>query len=99
MDRADLFHGHIGGIDTLAQSLLAAARILEDGALERARDQRYAGWDGPLGTAIMDGSLGLAGLEQKVSAGNIDPRPVSGRQEHLENLINRGIWQGTVSGT
>ncbi|MCJ7726063.1 MAG: xylose isomerase [Acidimicrobiia bacterium] len=98
MDRTDLFHGHIGGIDTVAQSLLSAAQLIEDGALEAARDERYADWDGPLGTAIMDGSLSLADLEQKVSAGDVDPRPVSGHQERLENLINRGIWRGTKAG-
>jgi xylose isomerase len=35
MDRVDLFHGHVGGIDVLAQSLLAAARLVEDGKLDR----------------------------------------------------------------
>ena len=31
VDPVDLFHAHIGGIDTLARALLAAARLLEDG--------------------------------------------------------------------
>jgi hypothetical protein len=31
-------------------------------------------------------------LEAKVAAGEIDPRPVSGRQEELENRVNRKIW-------
>jgi xylose isomerase len=98
MHRDDLFHGHIGGIDTLAQSLLVAARLVEDGALESARDERYAGWASPLGTSIMDGSLALADLEQRVVAGNIDPLPVSGRQEQLENLVNRTLWRAIRSG-
>lgn len=41
--RNDLFHGHVGGMDTLARSLLVAAAMLEDGALEAAREARYAG--------------------------------------------------------
>ncbi len=49
MDRTDLFHGHIGAVDTVAQSLLVAAQLLEDGALEAARDARYAGWEGAVG--------------------------------------------------
>ena len=49
MDRTDLFHGHIGGIDTLALSLLVAADMLTDGTLDRLREERYAGWAGPLG--------------------------------------------------
>jgi xylose isomerase len=93
LDRTDLFHGHIGAMDTLAQSLLVAARLLEDGTLERARDDRYAGWAGDLGTQILDGGMSLADLEQQVAAGLIDPVPVSGRQEALENTVNQAIWK------
>ena len=75
-----------------------AARLVEDGGLEAARDARYAGWAGPLGTGIMDGSLTLAGLEAKVVAGGLDPAPVSGRQEQLENLVNRTLWKAIGSG-
>ncbi len=93
IERDDLFHGHVGGIDTLAQSLLTAARLIEDGSLEAARDGRYAGWAGPLGTSIMEGSVTLADLEERVAVGEIDPVPVSGRQEQLENLVNRTLWE------
>ena len=93
IDRNDLFHAHIGGADTLAQSLLVAAALIEDGELEGARNARYAGWGGGLGTAILDGTETLASLEAKVADGSIDPRPVSGKQEALENLVNRTIWR------
>ncbi|MGZ5383953.1 MAG: xylose isomerase [Acidimicrobiia bacterium] len=92
LDRTDLFHGHIGAIDTLARSLLVAAQLIEDGTLEAAREARYAGWSDGLGTQILNGSLSLADLEQKVADGEIDPTPVSGRQEELENLVNRRLW-------
>ncbi|HEX9645380.1 MAG TPA: xylose isomerase [Acidimicrobiia bacterium] len=95
MDRTDLFHGHVGGIDTLAQSLLAAAAMIEDGALEAARDQRYAGWGQGLGTEILEGAVTLAELEARVAGGTIDPTPVSGGQERLENLVNRTLWRAT----
>ena len=93
IDRNDLFHAHIGGADTLAQSLLVAANLIEDGELESARDARYANWSGDLGSAILDGTETLASLEAKVAAGDIDPQPVSGKQEALENLVNRTIWK------
>ena len=93
MDRTDLFYGHIGAVDTVAQSLLVAAALIEDGALEAARDARYAGWDGALGTDILAGNLSLADLEVRVVSGEIDPTPVSGGQERLENLINRTLWR------
>ncbi len=95
MSRDDLFHGHVGGIDTLAQSLLVAAEMIEDGTLEGARKARYAGWSTRIGTEIMDGSVSLPILEERVASGEIDPAPVSGRQEQLENVVNR-ILRRTV---
>jgi len=92
MARTDLFHGHIGGIDTLARSLLVAAAMIEDGELERLRQARYAGWDDKLGRSILTGNVPLEVLATGVFAGDIDPRPVSGEQEKLENLVNRHIW-------
>ncbi|HKZ29017.1 MAG TPA: xylose isomerase [Acidimicrobiia bacterium] len=93
LDRTDLFHGHVGAIDTLARSLLVAAQLIEDGALEAARHARYAGWSKTLGTQILEGNVSLADLEQKVAGGEVDPAPVSGRQEELENLVNRTLWR------
>jgi xylose isomerase len=98
IDRSDLFHAHVGGLDTLAQSLLVAAHLIEEGALERARDERYARWSGRLGKGILEGSLTLADLEQQAVEGSIDPRPVSGRQERLENLVNRTLWRAIGAG-
>ena len=90
--RTDLFHGHIGGIDTLARALLVAADMIEAGDLADRRDARYAGWGKPLGTEILGGDVSLATLEERVASGAIDPRPVSGGQEALENLVNQRIW-------
>lgn len=91
--RTDLFHGHIGAMDTLAQSLLVAAQLIEDGTLEMARSARYEGWGRGLGAEILDGQATLSDLEQRVADGSIDPTPVSGGQEDLENLINRTLWR------
>ncbi|MCC5948522.1 MAG: xylose isomerase [Nitriliruptoraceae bacterium] len=93
LDRTDLFHGHIGAIDTLASALLVAARLHEDRTLTGARAERYRDWDGPLGRAIHDGSESLATLADQVQQGAIDPTPRSGRQELLENQVNQAIWR------
>jgi xylose isomerase len=90
--RNDLFHAHIGALDTLAQALLVAADLVERRDLAKLKVERYAGWDGPLGTAILDGSETLESLESKVAAGEIVPRRVSGQQELLENIVNRSVW-------
>jgi xylose isomerase len=92
LDRSDLLHAHIGGIDTLARALVVGAEMLERRTLDEPRDNRYARWDGELGTAILGGEISLEGLEARVAAGEIDPRPVSGQQELLENLVNQRIW-------
>jgi xylose isomerase len=93
IDRTDLFHAHIGGIDTLAMALLAAADLIETGTLASMVEARYAGWSGPLGSAILGGNVSLADLAARVESGEIDPRPVSGRQELFENVANRAVWQ------
>ena len=90
--RNDLFHAHIGGIDTLARSLIVAAGMIERGALERLRRERYAGWTGELGKSILAGGAPMEILAGRVFSGEIDPRPVSGRQELLENIVNQDIW-------
>jgi xylose isomerase len=92
LDRSDLFHAHIGGIDTLARSLLVAADLVDAGDLERERERRYAGWGEGLGADILGGSASLAELEARVADGGIDPRPRSGGQERLENLVNQRVW-------
>ncbi len=92
IDRTDLFHGHVGGIDTLARALLVAEAMLDDGTLEAARDRRYAGWAGDKGAHIMDPATTLAGLADAAVEGGSDPKPVSGRQEWLENHVNAMTW-------
>jgi xylose isomerase len=92
IDRVDLFHGHIGGIDTLARALLVAAVLIEGQDLAAAKQRRYAGWSDGLGSAIEDGTETLASLAARVEDGEVDPTPVSGGQELLENRVNKAIW-------
>ena len=93
IDRTDLFHGHIGGIDTLARALLVAAAMIESGTLEEYRKARYEGWTGSLGRSILSGDALFELLAGRVLAGEIDPKPRSGRQEMLENVVNQAIWE------
>jgi xylose isomerase len=95
LDRTDLFHGHVGGIDTLARALLVAATLIEQKTISAPLNRRYQGWEKGLGAGILSGSESLDSLEERVLAGQIDPSPVSGRQELLENQVNRVIWSTT----
>ncbi|HSI17145.1 MAG TPA: xylose isomerase [Sphingomonas sp.] len=89
IDAADLFHGHIGGIDTIAHALIKAEAILANGQIDRFREQRYAGWQGELGKAIHAPDASLSSVADIVVSRNLAPTPQSGRQEWLENMINR----------
>ncbi|HUN26778.1 MAG TPA: xylose isomerase [Steroidobacteraceae bacterium] len=89
VDPADLYLAHIGGIDTLARALLAAADIVSEGALERLKAERYRGWSSELGEKIMRGELTLAALTDLATERGFDPAPRSGRQELAESLLAR----------
>lgn len=91
LDAADLIHGHIGGMDTCARGLLAAAELMEKGDLSDAVARRYAGWQAPEAAAMLKGERTLEEIAARVEREGIDPRPVSGRQEYLENLVNRRL--------
>lgn len=88
IDAVDMFHGHIGGIDTVARGLLSAEAIINDGRVDAFRADRYAGWQGELGTTIMAPGTSLADIADLAIARNLDPHQRSGRQERLENLVN-----------
>jgi xylose isomerase len=89
IDPADLFHAHIGALDTLARGLIIADKMIQDGKLERVVTDRYSGWKTPLGESIMGGKVSLKDLSDQVLGKGIDPKPRSGQQEMLEGLVNR----------
>ena len=88
----DLFHGHIGAIDTLALALERAARMLEKDTLAELKSRRYAGWDDAFGSKILQGGFTLASLADEAISRDIQPKHVSGQQERLENIVNRYIY-------
>ncbi|MDP4064889.1 Xylose isomerase [Rhodobacteraceae bacterium IMCC1933] len=87
LDPQDLILAHVGAMDICAVGLKAAAAMLEDGRLEAARIERYAGWDSAEGQVLLHSDLEQ--ISARVVAEDINPEPKSGRQERLENLVNR----------
>ena len=87
IDPADLFYGHIGGIDVLARGLVNAANLIENGKLQSFVDERYAGWKTGLGQQILAGTASLADVADSAIARDIVVTKKSGRQEYLENII------------
>ena len=90
IDPIDQIEAHVGGLDTLARAFLCAAALYESGELERVLADRYAGWQGELGQSILAGAS-LDTLAARVHAEGINPKPQSGRQERLENVLNRFV--------
>ena len=87
LDPEDLILAHVGAMDICAAGLKAAAAMLEDGRLEAARAERYAGWDSAEGQALLRSDFEQ--ISARVVAEDVNPEPKSGRQERLENLVNR----------
>jgi len=91
LDPQDLLIGHIGGIDVCARGLKAAARMIEDAALAGPLDERYAGWRDAEARAMLSGQRSLEEISARVLSQGIEPQPRSGRQELLENIVNRYV--------
>ncbi|MGF0539164.1 xylose isomerase [Agrobacterium sp. ES01] len=91
IDAEDLLIGHIGGMDCCARGLKAAAKMVEDGALQKPLDERYAGWNSAEAQKMLRGEYTLEEIAAKVEKDNINPEPKSGRQEYLENVVNRYV--------
>ncbi len=89
-DWEDLFHAHIGGIDAFARALVIADNILTASDYRKIRRSRYASFDSGDGKAFEEGRLTLEDLRNLAATGG-EPAMTSGKQEYMENLINRYI--------
>jgi xylose isomerase len=85
----DLFHAHVGAMDAFAQGLKVASRIRKDGALKDVVTKRYASWDGGVGAEIEGGKHTFETLDAYMQKKDNPDANASGRQEYLENLVNR----------
>ena len=90
IDTEDLFHAHIGGMDTFARGLIIANDIIEDGVLDAFIQERYSSYKAGLGAQIMNGEITLNDAEKWILE-NGEPEPKSARQEMLENILNSYI--------
>ena len=85
----DLFHAHIGGMDAFAHGLKIAAAIRRDGVLKDMVKQRYSSWDAGIGADIEGGKVKFEELEAYMLKKGDADKNVSGRQELIENVLNR----------
>ncbi len=89
-DQEDLFYAHIGGMDNIARALISADKILSESNYVSVRKNRYASFDDGKGKDFESGLLSLEDL-RAFAIDNGEPSAISGKQEYIENLINRYI--------
>ncbi|HEY5227134.1 MAG TPA: xylose isomerase [Opitutaceae bacterium] len=94
VDPEDLFYAHIGGMDTYALAFKIARRIIADGQLGGFVADRYSSYDSGFGKDIEAGKVGFRELEKLVLSKLGEPKLRSGRQEYLENLVNKYLTGG-----
>jgi xylose isomerase len=89
-DATDLFYAHIGGMDTFARALITADNILQKSDYKTVRSDRYKSFDSGKGKAYEEGKLSMEDLRAyAIEQG--EPKTISGKQEYIENIINRFI--------
>lgn len=87
----DLFYAHIAGMDAFAHGLKAAHKLLESGELEEFIAERYSSYSSGIGEKIVKGEVGFKELADYALENNQIVN-TSGRQELLENILNRYIF-------
>jgi len=90
VDPADLFIAHIGGMDAFAVGLEVAQKIISDGVIPGFVKKRYASFNTGDGAKFVKGELNLKQLaEIGTKAGYGKTGLTSGKQEYLENVLNK----------
>jgi xylose isomerase len=89
-DAEDLFYAHIGGMDAFARALITADNILQKSDYKKTRTERYSSFETAAGKDFEAGKLSLEDLKN-IALANEEPATMSGKQEYLENIINRFI--------
>lgn len=88
----DMFKAYILGMDTWALGLMNAAKLIEDGRLDKFVKQRYASYNSGIGKKIVDGEITLAELAAYADKLGAPALPDSGNQEGLEAIVNQVIF-------
>jgi xylose isomerase len=89
-DPADLFYAHVGGMDVFARALITADNVLQKSDYMKVRAERYASFDSGKGKDFENGKMSLEDLRTyAIEQG--EPKVISGKQEYVENIINRYI--------
>jgi len=91
-DYADMAYAYIAGMDAFALGLRLAVKVIEDGRIDSFVKERYASYESGIGEKISSRTATIEELEQyALEMGEVKTN-ISGKQEYLENIINRIIF-------
>lgn len=83
----DILLAYIAGMDGFALGLRVAAKMIEDGRIDKFVKERYSSYNDGIGKKIVEGNTSLKELHDY--ALGLDKIEVpSGRQEYLESVLN-----------
>jgi xylose isomerase len=77
-------------MDTFALGLKAAAKLIEEGLIDKFIEERYSSYKEGIGKKITEGNITFEELEEYI----IDKEKIenkSGKQEYLEVIVNQVI--------
>ncbi|MCG2462953.1 xylose isomerase, partial [Flavobacteriaceae bacterium F89] len=78
-DMDDIFHAHIGGVDTFARALVVADKIISSSQYDSLRKKRYSSFDSGKGKDFENGKLNFTDL-YKIAQENGELELQSGKQ-------------------
>lgn len=90
----DMFHAFILGMDTWALGLINATKLIEDGTLDKFKEQRYSSFKNTeIGKKIISGKITLEKLSAYAETLGAPELPSSGNQEYLQHVVNNILFK------
>jgi len=90
--KEDMFYAFILGMDTFAIGLLKAAKLIEDGRIDKFVEDKYSSFNSKLGEKIAEGNATLTELSDRACTMKKPADPGSGRQEYLQEIVNSVLF-------
>lgn len=89
----DMFHAYILGMDTWALGLINAAKLIEDGTLDKFKEEKYSSFKNTeIGKKIIANKTSLEELAAYADELGAPELPSSGNQEYLQHVVNSVLF-------
>lgn len=89
----DMFHAFVLGMDTWALGLINAAKLIEDGTLDKFKEEKYSSFKNTeIGKRIIANKTSLEELAAYADELGAPALPSSGSQEYLQHVVNNVLF-------